>query len=411
MSFFFGIFTLAYAGANLYALVRFRRAFGLQWRTLLPFLPLLIPLVFAPPIVHLLERPGTLPAAMVAAWIGYSWLGCLFLFCWLHAAADVGLFLFRKVRNYPGRTGPPGTRDARRTFLAVIVVMVVIAGYSFYEADDIRPEHVTIVSDRLPAGVRRLRIAQITDLHVGLLVQDRAVRRVADIVRAEKPDLLVSTGDLVDAGFISTGALPGLFRALDPPLGKFAITGNHEYYAGLERSILFTERSGFRVLRNESETIREIAKENGALPPGAPPGLSPGPARSGTGMDAADNAVLQIIGVDDEAGRRFGANPEDSEKRLFAEARSPLFTLYLKHRPVISPESVGKFDLQLSGHTHRGQLFPFRWIVGLTFPYVAGLYDLPGGGQIYTSRGTGTWGPRMRFLSPPEVAIIDVVPR
>ncbi|HEY3489050.1 MAG TPA: metallophosphoesterase [Candidatus Deferrimicrobiaceae bacterium] len=411
MKFFFGFFTLAYAGANLYALMRFRRAFGLRWRAILPFLPLFIPLVFAPPIVHLLERPGTLPAAMIAAWAGYTWLGVLFLFLWLHGAADIGYFFFRKVRNYPGRTLPPTTREARRLFLAVVAALVVVAGYSFYEAADIRPEHVTIASDRLPAGMKKLRIAQISDLHVGLLIQDHAVHRVADIVRDARPDLLVSTGDLVDAGFVSTGALPEIFRALDPPLGKYAITGNHEYYAGLARSVLFTERSGFRMLRDEALTIRGPEEDGSGPPPNAVPGLHPGAARMGQGGKSADNALLRILGVDDEAGSSFGALPEEAERRLFAEPRSPLFTLYLKHRPQISPESAGKFDLQLSGHTHNGQLFPFRWIVETRFPYLAGLYDLPGGGQLYTSRGTGTWGPRMRFLSPPEVTIIDVVPR
>ena len=118
---------------------------------------------------------------------------------------------------------------------------------------------------------------------------------------------------------------------------------------------------------------------------------------------------MRIVGVDDEAGRQFGDQPENPERTLFGDVRSPLFTLYLRHRPETSPERAGKFDLQLSGHTHRGQLFPFRWFVKLRFPFLAGLYDLPGGGQLYTSRGTGTWGPRMRFLSPPEVTIIDVV--
>ncbi len=407
MKFFFGFFTLAYGGANLYALSRFRRAFGLSWRAILPFLPLFIPLVFAPPIIRLLDRPGTLPAAMITAWVGYTWLGLLFLFCWMHAAAELAVLAVRKVRNYPGRTLPPDVQTARRTFLAVMALLFVVTGYSFYEAAGIRAEHVTITSDRLPAGRDRLRIAQISDLHVGMLVQDREMRRVADIVRSEKPDLLVATGDTVDAGFVSTGSLPGIFRALDPPLGKFAITGNHEYYAGLERSLRFIERSGFRMLRNEAETIMSAPTDNGAARTVSDNSVASALAGHSHGNEGVE--LLRLIGVDDEAGRQFGEQAKNPEIALFGDARSPLFTLYLKHRPEISPESAGKFDLQLSGHTHRGQLFPFRWLVMLRFPYIAGLYDLPGGGQLYTSRGTGTWGPRMRFLSSPEVTIFDVV--
>jgi predicted MPP superfamily phosphohydrolase len=413
VNFFFGFFTLAYAGANLYALSRFRRAFGLSWRSIVPFVPLFLPLVFAPPLVHLLERQGTLPAAMVAAWVGYGWLGMLFLFCWMHAAADLGVFLVRKVRNYPGRTLPLDRQAARRTFLAVSAVVLASTGYSFYEAVAIRPEHVTVETDRLPPGRDRVRIAQISDLHVGMVVQAADMRRVADIVRAEKPDLLVATGDLVDAGFIATGKLPDIFRALDPPLGKYAITGNHEYYAGLARSILFIERSGFRLLRNEATTLREPGSE---LDPAEPctPFAEGGPgSRIGQVHDSglSGREAIRVVGVDDEAGMRFGGPQDNPETKMFEGARSPLFTLYLKHRPLVTPESAGKFDLQLSGHTHRGQLYPFRWLVALRFPYIAGLYDLPGGGRLYTSRGTGTWGPRMRFLTPPEVTIIDVVRR
>lgn len=417
MKYFFGFFTLGYIAANLYALSRFRRAFGLRWRSILPFVPLFMPLIFAPPLVHLLERQGTLPAAMVAAWAGYTWLGMLFLFCWMHAAADLAVFIFRKARNYPGRTLPLDRQGARRTFLAVVALLLAATGYSFYEAVAVRPEHVTVETDRLPPGRDRVRIAQISDLHVGLVVQRGDMRRVADIVRAEKPDLLVATGDLVDAGFIATGKLPDIFRALDPPLGKYAITGNHEFYAGLARSILFIERSGFRLLRNEATVVSEpepaAGPDSGEAEPCTPFAKGQPDSRIGQvhGSGTANREVIRVVGVDDEAGMRFGGPQDNPEKTLFEGGRSPLFTLYLKHRPLVTPESAGKFDLQLSGHTHRGQLYPFRWLVSLRFPYIAGLYDLPGGGRLYTSRGTGTWGPRMRFLTPPEVTIIDVVRR
>jgi predicted MPP superfamily phosphohydrolase len=81
----------------------------------------------------------------------------------------------------------------------------------------------------------------------------------------------------------------------------------------------------------------------------------------------------------------------------------------LKHRPLFDPLTEGNFDLQLSGHTHRGQIFPFNYITGLNFPMQDGLYDLPGGSRLYTSRGTGTWGPPMRVYSPPEITLFEIV--
>ena len=84
------------------------------------------------------------------------------------------------------------------------------------------------------------------------------------------------------------------------------------------------------------------------------------------------------------------------------------FTILLKHRPAIDPGSAGKFDLQLSGHTHHGQIFPFRLLTRLVYPLLGGDHAVPGGGTLHVNRGTGTWGPPMRFLAPPEITIIDL---
>ncbi len=119
--------------------------------------------------------------------------------------------------------------------------------------------------------------------------------------------------------------------------------------------------------------------------------------------------LINIAGVDDPAARRFGLYNDIPESELLAGLDPGLFTLLLKHKPIVNKDSPGMFDLQLSGHTHRGQIFPFRFIVRMFFPKVSGYFDLKEDSHLYVSRGTGTWGPPIRFLSPPEVTVIDLV--
>jgi hypothetical protein len=260
-------------------------------------------------------------------------------------------------------------------FLACVGVSVLLGIAASLEASRIRVEHVRLATPKLPASVQRLRIAQISDVHLGLMVRHREAAAITTLVRDARPDLVVSTGDLVDARPDHLDGLSEMFRSIPAPLGKYAVTGNHEFYAGIGPVLEFTRRAGFTVLRGETVVVGE---------------------------------VLRIVGVDDPTGEALGSDPPPSEAEILGGAASPRFTILLKHRPAIHAEARSRIDLQLSGHTHRGQLFPFRLLVRLSYPFLAGLYTFDEGGALYVSRGTGTWGPRMRFLSPPEITVIDI---
>jgi predicted MPP superfamily phosphohydrolase len=236
---------------------------------------------------------------------------------------------------------------------------------------------VSLKSSKVPAALSRLRIVQITDVHLGLLVRETRLGRILQTVRQANPDILVSTGDLVDGQIDNMASLASMFQEIRPKYGKFAVTGNHEYYAGIDRSLAFKRDAGFTVLR-------------------------------GSGAEIA--GFIALAGVDDPAGRPYGDYAEISEEKLLRGYPRYHFTVLLKHRPVVDKEAIGLFDLQLSGHVHKGQIFPFVFAVRAFFPYVSGLYDFQQGSLLYVSRGSGTWGPPMRFLSPPEVTVIDVIP-
>jgi hypothetical protein len=226
----------------------------------------------------------------------------------------------------------------------------------------------------MPPGVV-LRVAQISDLHLGLIVREGYLRKVVAILEREKPDILVSTGDLVDGEMNRLDGLSQLLAEVRPPLGKFAVTGNHEYYAGLPQALEFTRNCGFRILRGEA-------------------------------VDLGDGLV--VAGVDDVQGWRFGTAEGPTAEALLGTLPRDRFVLFLNHRPVVEDASAPAIALQLSGHTHRGQIFPFHVAVALANRYPSGLASIPGGGKLYTSRGTGTWGPPMRVFSPPEVTLFEI---
>lgn len=327
-------------------------------------------MIVAPILVRLLERADHELAARSLAWVSYSWMGGVFLsfslFFLLGAWELLALLANRLLPQLPNLS-------LHGAVSAALVMLVVIAAsfYGLYEANDLRVERVRIVSSRLPAGTQPIRIVQVSDMHLGLIHREEALAPIITRLQQLQPDLLVATGDIVDAQLNHLDELVTLWRQFEPPLGKFAVTGNHEYYAGIQQSLGFLQRSGFVMLRDRSTKVGDW---------------------------------LQIAGVDDPAR---GNNPD--ETAVLGE-RSERFTLLLKHRPHFAEASTGLFDLQLSGHAHRGQIFPFNLLTGIEYPMQDGLYALAAGQLLYASRGTGTWGPPMRILSPPEITLIEIVP-
>jgi len=374
MSLFLLSFFLIYGSLHAYALLKARSALALGPGATLALLPLLGILLCAPIVTHHLSRHGYEGAARIVAHVGYLWMGFLFFFVCLNLSAD----LLRLPLRAMGRGGIAANAAAgiagRSAFLCIAGLAVALSAYAIVEASRIEVVRVRIVTDRLPASVPSLRIAQITDLHLGLVHRNGKAREVAAIVAGEHPDIFVSTGDLVDGQLDGVAELAEILRGIPAPRGKFAVLGNHEYYAGIDRAIAFTRKSGFTLLRDESVTI--------------------------------DGAV-RIAGVDDPAGARFGRTGGTSEAALLGNRPDGRFTVLLKHRPQLDPAG-GEFDLQLSGHTHHGQIFPFRLLTRLVFPLLAGNHPAPGGGILHVSRGTGTWGPPMRFLAPPEITVVDI---
>ncbi len=361
---------------HVYLFSRVRAAGVMPHAAIIPFILFLLLMVSAPMLVRYAERANLEMYARISAWTGYLWLGWLLLFCSFSFTYDlyrgvvyVAGFLFH--RNPSGIILSPA-----HALLLPLVLSLATAAYGYFEAGNIRTEHIQIVTSKMPPGIDRLRIVQISDLHIGLIVREQRVKKVLEQVKRADPDILVSTGDLVDGQICSYNHLAEMFGEIRPKYGKYAITGNHEFYVGLKEAKCFIDNAGFILLRGQR--------------------VNPG-------------GVMTIAGVDDPAAKQFKLGVTANEKDLLADAPAGRFRLLLKHRPLLDKAAAGLFDLQLSGHVHKGQIFPFTLLTWLYYPVQSGLEKITDSSYLYVSRGTGTWGPPIRFLSPPEIAVIDLV--
>ena len=373
---FLSVFFSLYSGLHLYALIKIRQALSLGPGATVSISVFMLIMIAAPIMIRLLERKGFPEPAVFLAHVGFTWMGMLVFFVSLSFAFDLCRFFL-----YTGRwilqsesTGIIVTHG--QAFFISLILTLIITIYGMFEAVRIRTEHITIETSKIPQNIDRLTIAQISDVHLGLIVGKNRLKRILDKVKAENPDILVSTGDLVDGQMDDVSSLTALFRETPTKYGKFAVTGNHEFYAGLHRALAFTKNAGFTVLRGEAVNIA---------------------------------GWLNIAGVDDVTGNDSDSESAAAEKRLLSTLPRENFTLFLNHRPLPNKDVSGLFDLQLSGHTHKGQLFPFSLVTMLVYPKHAGLLKLDTDSYLYTNRGSGTWGPPIRFLSPPEVTLIELV--
>jgi predicted MPP superfamily phosphohydrolase len=378
MTLFLLTFLSVYGAIHLYLFVKARSALTLGIGVSAAMALFLTAMVVAPIAVRLLDRHGMHLASRYLAYATYTWMGLLFFFFWLSLCLDVYNLVMKLLALLPGSSTGSMMWQGRSSFTFITLVVLFLGGFSAYSAWQIRLERVVLSTTKLPPQSDKLTIAQISDVHLGPMVGEKRLSRIIGLLERVKPDLVVATGDLVDAQMDRSNNLAAMLATLTPPLGKFAVAGNHEFYAGIRQSGRFLKAAGFKLLRNEAFELK---------------------------------GLLKIVGVDDPAGRR--RYPENSwvgkeERILLTDSESKRFTLLLKHRPRVETESTGQFDLQLSGHTHGGQIFPFNLITGLFYSRQRGFYTLDKGSVLYVNRGTGTWGPPMRFLSPPEVTLIEL---
>jgi uncharacterized protein len=295
---------------------------------------------------------------------GSTWVGVLFLLLVCLLAADL-------VTGF-GWLAPAWWRQARTVAVAAAGVLSLVALVQGLRPPEVRRHLVTVRNLRPEHD--GLRIVQLSDLHLGPFLRSRWLERRVAQVEALRPDVIVVTGDLVDQdASLAESVVPPL-RQLRARLGVWGVTGNHEYYAGLDRSLRTFEASGISVLRDSATEI------------------APG---------------LVMAGVDDLSARRqFGVDGHPVDRAV--AQRPPGATIFLCHSPWQAERAAELgVDLMLSGHTHAGQIWPFTYLVRMAYPYVVGRFDV-NGMTLLVSRGTGFWGPPMRLFRRAEIATITL---
>jgi predicted MPP superfamily phosphohydrolase len=356
---FFVIFLLIWAAAHVYIAARLLSipfvAHYLPPHILIPFVVFLGASYIA---ARLLERINISGIAHVLEYFGANWVGIFFLLFVSFLAADI-------ITGF-GFLLPALTIKIRTAALIVAAVLATIAYVQAWRIPVVTEYEVAMPG--LPKSADGTVLVVASDLHFGAMIGHRWAKLRAAQFESLKPDILLLVGDIFEGDQKThAGWLPVLQR-FHAPLGIYAVTGNHEFYAGSEAIIDLFRSAGFQVLRDEHVE--------------ALPGLT-------------------IVGVDDPAFRHRGEHPE-AVQRAFAN-RPAGATIFLSHTPV-QPERAAELGagLMFSGHTHDGQIWPFRYLVRIAFRLVAGRYDVNGMTAI-VGRGTGTWGPRMRLWKRSEI--------
>jgi predicted MPP superfamily phosphohydrolase len=375
---FFTIVFTVYGLANYYVLKRARLLFSpgaAAWRV---FLLLFLIVLLAYPIGRIIERfhVGLLTNTLV--WIGSLWLAALVYFVLTLPLVDLARFFGSKA----GWSGPRwfglGPAGTTALVLSVAIATVVLIGLVNSRHPTVRHVRVDVALNGRPAPnlPNPLVIALASDIHLGTTLGSSGLERIVDLLNSTDPDLLILAGDIVDEdlGPVLREDMGQKLLQLRSRLGTFAITGNHEYLAGVDRACAYLSAHGVRMLRDETVNL----------------------------------GGLWIVGREDRSIRWVKNRDRVPLETLMGHVSAPGPVLLLDHQPFDLDEAESfNVDLELSGHTHHGQLWPFHLITEAIYEIDWGLLR-KARTNYYVSCGAGTWGPPVRTSSRPEVVRLEL---
>ncbi len=337
------------------------------------FWPLFWLIAFTPLASRVKALPVSTQVKDFLAFSGDYWLAALYYFLLFFLVADLGGFLARRLGVLPEAAGKPLAAG-----LAAAVLVAALLAYGSWNARNPRVTYYEVAIAKPACGLDELRVVMVSDIHLGPIVGYERLEGLVAAINARKPDLVLLPGDIIDENvsyFVELN-MAEPFRALKPRFGVWAVFGNHEYISGKAEEVTDRLReAGITVLRDEYAKVGES---------------------------------FYIVGRDDRRRAQFGGRGRQELGVVMSGIDRRLPVLLMDHQPYNLDEAAGQgVDLQVSGHTHVGQMFPNNFVTGRMFEVDWGHLN-KGAYQIIVSSGFGTWGPPIRVGNRPEIVDIRI---
>ncbi len=374
---FFSLVIAVYFSLNYYIYVRGLQAIpqGSSFRTYYKFLFLLLALSFI--ASRFLERIAINKISEVMMWIGNIWLGAilyLFLFILLLDLLRLANTLFH---IFPAQVILNYAKYKLFTFYTVIGLTSLILLGSYINANSVKINELDLYTDKSGGNLSELKIALVSDIHLGTMIKNSKVDKMVNAINSLNPDLVLFAGDIVDEDLASVIAydIGKNLVNLKSRYGSYAVTGNHEYIGGGDKSVEYIEKFGIKYLRDETILI---------------------------------DSSFYLTGREDRDSKRFAGKERKSLKELTADLDKKYPLIVMNHQPFNLEEAVSAgADLHLSGHTHHGQMWPLNYITEMVYEVSRG-YKKIQNTHFYVSTGFGSWGPPMRSGNRPEIVFIKL---
>lgn len=363
-----------YTLGNWYLFTRLKQAWPEQWQGLSLIFTLLLLFAGCFVLSRFIGHTKYTGLYNIVSWIGYFWLVILLYSVVILAVYDIVRLLNYFMPFLPNTASIPYKNLKTFTLLVTSCILFILVLFGYINAGNTKVRHISLSSEKING--KPVTIALASDLHFGNIVSDKKLERLVNSINSYNPDIVILAGDLMDEAheYIFKNKVGQPLKGLKAPKGVYAIAGNHEYIGGIENAISYISSLGITFLRDSVIEHDEIV----------------------------------IVGRDDIHSVSTGNNRRKPLSQLISEKYKEKFILVADHQPAdLKRVAASKIDLQVSGHTHNGQMWPFIHLVNLAFERAYGLFKIEET-KFYITSGFGTWGPPIRLGSNSEIAIITI---